>query len=95
MTAADIAAIVLAGGGALATLLNFLTSARNTDLEAVKAIVKAQQDQITSLQQELKEERAHSARLELLIRARDEAIEKLQHDLNAAHKRLRELEGHA
>lgn len=80
MSAAEITSLILAGSGILATLLTFVTSARNTDLEAVKAIVKSQQDQIAGLQKELAEERAISTQL--------------RKDLNAAHARLRELENY-
>lgn len=95
MNAADITAIVLAGGGLLATWLTFVSSARNTDLEAIKAIVRSQQEQITSLQQELKEERAHSARQDLAIAERDRMIEQLRRDLNEAYAQIRKLRGHA
>lgn len=94
MSAADITAIVLAGGGLLATLLTFISSARNTDLEAVKAIVRSQQEQIASLQRELKEEREHSASQDRAIRERDQTIAKLREDLNEAYAQIRKLRGH-
>jgi hypothetical protein len=88
MSAAEITALALAAGGMLATLLTFISSARNTDLEAIKAIVRSQQDQIASLQKELRDERAYST-------GQDRIIEQLRRDLNAAHRQIRELQGHA
>ena len=95
MSAAEITALVLAAGGILATLATFITSARNTDLEAVKAIVRSQQDQIGGLQEELKQERDRNVRLEQIIIDRDRVIGQLRQDLNIAYTRLRELEDHA
>jgi chromosome segregation ATPase len=85
MTPAEIAAIIVGGGGILASLLTFITSARNSDLDAVKSLIDQQRELITTLQGGLDDERARCGHLE-------DTVRQLRTELTEAQKMIREYQ---
>jgi len=85
MTPAEIAAIIVGGGGIFASVLTFITSARNSDLDSVKSLIDQQRELIATLQEGLDDERVRYSHLE-------DTVRQLRSELTEAQKLIREYQ---
>jgi septal ring factor EnvC (AmiA/AmiB activator) len=85
MTPAEIAALIVGGGGILASLLTFITSARNSDLDAVSKLIDQQRELIATLQDGLEDEHSRCSHLE-------DTVRQLRSELTEAQKMIREYQ---